>query len=129
VDLIQARYARWLAIASRTSLVLLVIAYAAYVLRLVPAHVPIERLPELWRLPASEFLQRTGGRPGWDWARFIATGDMLSLAALALLISSSILCLLAVMPLFRKAGERLFVWICALQVAVLLVAASGWLGR
>jgi hypothetical protein len=123
----QLRYARWLAWSTRLGLALLVLAYGAYVARLIPSHVPIEQLPSLWGLPAAEFLQRTGGRPGWHWIEFIASGDTLVLAAIAILISSSILCLAAIVPLFRKRGENLFVAICILQIAVLALAGSGLL--
>ena len=121
----QRRYARWLAWSTRIGLALLVIAFAAYVLGIAPGHVPIDALPELWKLPASQFLQRTGVRPGWGWAHYLPGGDMLVLAAMALLICSSILCLAAIIPLFRRRGERIFVAICVLQIVVLAIAASG----
>ena len=121
----QQRYARWLRWSTRLSVALLVLGYAAYVSGLLPAHVPIENLPQLWSLPAGRFLQETGVKPGWGWASFLPNGDMVVLAAIALLISTSILCLAAVIPLFRQRGERLFVGICILQIVVLLVAASG----
>ena len=129
MDLIQDRYARWLRGTTRVTVVLLVATYAAYVSGLIRSHVPIDQLPELWKLPASEYLTRTGLKPGWSWAAFIGSGDMLVLAAIALLISSSILCLAAVIPVFRKQGERLFVGMCVLQIVVLAVAASGILSR
>ena len=129
MDLIQHRYARWLGGTTRITVAILVATYAAYVFGLIPAHVPIAQLPELWKLPASEYLLRTGLKPGWSWATFIANGDMLVLAAIALLISSSILCLAAVIPAFRKRGENLFVAMCVMQIAVLALAASGILSR
>jgi len=127
MDLIQHRYARWLAGTTRVALVLLIAAYAIYIFGVLPPHVPIDQLPGLWKLSADEYLQRTGVRPGWHWAAFIANGDMLALAAIAILISSSILCLAAVIPAFAKRGERLFVAMCVMQILVLGVAASGWL--
>ena len=129
MDLIQHLYARWLRATSQIAVVILVATYALYVFRLAPAHVPIAQLPELWKLPASEYLVRTGLKPGWSWATFIGNGDMLVLAAIALLISSSILCLAAVIPAFRKRGENLFVAMCVMQIAVLALAASGILSR
>jgi hypothetical protein len=121
----QRRYARWLSWTTRVALALLVIAFAAYLLGLAPAHVPIDSLPGLWNLPASQFLERTGVKPGWGWATYLPGGDMLVLAAIGLLISSSILCLAAIVPLFHKRREPLFVAICVLQIAVLAIAASG----
>ncbi|HZE61341.1 MAG TPA: hypothetical protein VE085_12370 [Burkholderiales bacterium] len=121
----QEAYGRWLAWSTRIALVLLLAAYAAYMVDTFAAHVPIERLPELWGLPAPKFLERTGAQPGWGWVALLPADDMIVLAAIALLVSSSIPCLAAVIPLFRKRGESLFVAICVLQIAVLLLAASG----
>ena len=121
----QQRYTRWLVWSTRLAVVLLVLAYAAYVSGAIPSHVPIERLPELWGLPASTFLERTGVNPGWGWASFLPAGDTLVIAAIALLISSSILCLAAIVPQFFARGEHLFAVICVLQIAVLVLAGSG----
>lgn len=125
----QRRYARWLRWSTRIATILLVAACIVYVSGLIAPHVPIARLPELWGLPASKFLVAEGLRPGWSWAAQLPQGDMLVLAAIATLISASILCLAAIAPLFWKRGERLFVAMCILQIAVLLVAASGWISR
>ncbi len=121
----QETYGRWLAWGTRIALVLLLLAYAAYMIDTFAAHVPIERLPELWGLPASTFLERTGAQPGWGWVALLPADDMIVLAAIALLVSSSIPCLAVVIPLFRERGESLFVAICVLQIAVLFLAASG----
>ena len=37
-------------------------------------------------------------------------------------------CLVAVIPVFIRSRERALAWICAVQIVVLAVAASGWLG-
>jgi hypothetical protein len=122
----QRRYARFLLVSTRLGAGLLVAAFVAYVAGWVRPYVPIERLPALWTLPASEFLRATGIQPGWNgWAPLILHGDMLVLGAIALLITSSILCLAAAIPLFWKRGERALVVLCALQIAVLVLAASG----
>ena len=122
----QRRYARWLLVTTRLGAALLVATFVAYAAGWVAPYVPIERLPSLWTLPASEFLQQAHIRPGWHgWAALIRHGDMLVLGAIAILITSSILCLAAAMPLFWRRGERAMVVLCALQIAVLALAASG----
>lgn len=122
----QRRYGRWLLVTTRLGAVLLVVAFVLYVTGAVSPHVPIERLPKLWKLPASQFLEQAHIAPGWHgWTTLIAHGDMLVQAAIALLISSSILCLAAVVPLFWKRGERMIAVLCVLQIAVLVFAASG----
>ena len=122
----QRRYARWLLVTTRIGAVLLVLTFVTYVSGWVAPFVPIERLPSLWNLSASEFLRQVGVQPGFHgWASRLLHGDMMVLGAIALLITSSILCLAAAMPVFWKAGERLLVLLCVLQIAVLALAASG----
>ena len=121
----QKLYGTWLLWGTRATLTLLIAAFALYVLGLVPAHVPIEQLPQLWELPADELLRRTGVQPGWGWASLVARADMLNMAGIALVASVSIPCVAAVLPIFVKRGEPVLAWICVLQVAVLVLAASG----
>jgi hypothetical protein len=121
----QRRYARWLVRGTRLGLVLLVLGFAAYATGLVAPHVPIERLPSLWRQAASNLLDETGVRAGWGWAELLHRSDMIALAGIALLASCSIPCLAAAMPVFKRRGETIFVAICILQIAVLVLAASG----
>ena len=123
----QARYARYLAWGTRLGLALLVPSFVAYVAGLVAPHVPIDRLPSLWSRPAADFLRDAGIDAGWGWALFAHRGDMLNLVSIAVLATCSIACLAAVIPIFHARGERAFVAICVLQIAVLLLAASGLL--
>ena len=126
MELTQARYAGWLAWGTRVGLVLLVLGFAAYMLGASP-HVPIDRLPELWQRPAAELLAATGTRPGWAWAALLPRSDMAVLAAIALLATCSILALAAAMAAFARGSERALAVVCALEILVLLLAASGLL--
>lgn len=121
----QERYARWLARGSRLGFAMLVVGFVAYVTGMVEAHVPIARLPALWHLPAGEFLAATGIEPGWGWMALAHRGDVMNLLGIAVLAAISIPCLLAVTPIFHARGERSLTAICILEVAVLLLAASG----
>ncbi len=121
------RYATWLAWGTRAGLAILVIAFVAYLGGVLEPHVPIERTAALWGQPAAAMLQETGMRAGWDWARRLPRSDMLSLAAIALLAGCSIPCIAAVIPVFARRRERALIAICALQIAVLVLAASGLL--
>jgi hypothetical protein len=125
-DSAQLRYARALAWGARLGLALLVLGFAAYLFGVTP-HVPIERVPTLWVKPASEFLEHSGLQPGWHWATLLHRSDMLVLAGIAFLASCSLGALAAVLPVFHRRGETVFVVICILQAAVLVLAASGLL--
>lgn len=122
----QLCYARWLARGAALGLVLLVAGFAAYVTGWVDPHIPIERLPALWNRPAPELLAEVGLRPGWGWAELVHRSDMLILAGIGVLASCSIPSLAATIPVFAARGERAFVVICVLQIAVLVLAASGF---
>jgi hypothetical protein len=121
----QKRYARWLGWGMRVGLGVLVAGFVAYVSGLVAPNVPIEQLPSLWGRPAAEFMREAGISAGWGWAALAHRGDMLILIGVALLAACSIACLAAVIPVFRARGERALVVICVLQIAVLVLAASG----
>lgn len=123
----QGRYAAWLDTTSKLGLMVLVVGYLAYVFGLVPPHVPLERLPELWGHPAHVFIAHTDSPAGWDWLGLLHKGDILNLLGIAILAGGSLLCLAAVIPLYARRGEGVYVAVCSLQIAVLLLAASGLL--
>ena len=120
-------YARILLWGTRLGLAMLVLAFLAYALGLITPHVPIEEMPKLWGSPAPVYLQAAGLQPGWDWARFIGRSDMLALAAIAFLSTCSVACLAAASRIFFRFGERPVAVICLVEIAVLLLAASGLL--
>ena len=121
------RYARWLAWGTRVGLVLLVLGFVAYVTGIIPSHLPVEKMPQLWSQPAPAYLRAAGLEPGWGWAALLPRGDMLALAAIAFLASWSIACLAAAARVFLRGGERVLGVTCLLVVAVLVLAASGLL--
>lgn len=121
----QLRYAAWLERTARGGLAALVLAYAAYVLGFVAPLVPLDTLPTLWNRSAADYLLQTGTPTGWGWLAMATRSDLANLLGIAVLAGSSIPCLLAVLPLYARRGERAYVLVCALQIAVLLLAASG----
>ena len=123
----QLRYATWLDWGTRVGLVVLLLSFAAYVLGLAESHVPVSRLPELWVHPVGRFLELTGSPTGWGWLALVHRGDIAGLFGIAILAGSSVLCLLALVPLYGSRGDKAFAAICLAEVAVVLVAASGWI--
>ena len=122
----QQRYAALLELLARIGLAVVVLGFAAYVLEILPARVPVDRLSELWTLPLAQVLQATGGAKGWGWIAQLQHGDMVALAGIGLLAGCSAVALLAVVPLYLKRGDRMFVVLCLAEVAVIVLAASGW---
>jgi hypothetical protein len=124
----QERYARLLAIGTNTGLGMLVVLFAIYMLGVVDPHVPHERLPDLWHLPSSSFLELVRLEAGWGWTARLRHADILTLLGIVTLAFCSVPCLLAVMPVYWRSGQRMLFAICGLEVAVIVLAASGLVG-
>jgi hypothetical protein len=123
----QERYARLLAIGTNTGLAMLVVLFGIYMLGLVDPHVPHERLPEIWHLPSSDFLELARLEAGWGWTARLRHADILTLLGIVTLAFCSVPCLLAVMPIYWRSRQRMLFAICGLEVAVITLAASGFL--
>jgi hypothetical protein len=121
----QAVYARLLDLGAKLGFVVLVAGFANYLLGLLPHHVPVDRLPELWSLPLSEYLARTATPTGWQWLALLARGEFPGLFGIAILSGCSLAPLAAVAALYVRRGDRFYAALCALEIAVLLLAASG----
>lgn len=124
----QLRYALLLQWGTRLGLAVLVLGYVSAVTGWLPSHVPPERLPQLWSQPVAAYLAATGSPTGWGWLALLRHGDVLGLAGIAILAGSSVLALLALVPLYVSARDRTFVALCLLEAVVLLTAASGVFG-
>ncbi|HET7729550.1 MAG TPA: hypothetical protein VFK48_05915 [Usitatibacter sp.] len=124
-DDVQERYAQWLEWGTRAGLLLLVAGLLLYVSGMVDPHVPIERLPELWGLPANRFLEEARIGPGWGWATLLHRGDLMAVGGIAVLAGCSVIPLAAGAWRFAAQGERTYAVLCALEIAVLVLAASG----
>ena len=123
----QLRYARILDVETRVGLLFLVISFAAYLLGLLDAQVPVDQLPRVWGLPVAAYLAQTGAPTGWGWLPLIFKGDMAGLAGIVLLSSCSLACLSALVPLYLRRGDRAYALLCVAEVAVVVLAASGLL--
>ena len=121
----QQRYATLLGWGAHSGLAILTASFVAYVLGWLPAHVPLEQLPQVWNLPVGEYLKLTDTPTGWHWLDLIAHGDFASLVGITVLSGCSLICLLAVIPTYARRRDWVFVAICVIAIAVQLLAASG----
>ena len=121
----QLLYARLLDWGTRVGLLVLIAVFIAYGAGLADPHVPHERLPEVWNLPVSQFLEATGLPAGWGWLRFAHRADIANLIGIGLLAGCSLVALLALVPLYLRRGDRLYAAICVAEIAVVVLAASG----
>lgn len=128
VDAVQLRYARLLDWGTRIGLAALVISFVIYNAGMLPSQVPRHRLPELWGEPVARYLELTGAPTGWQWLTMLQHGDVLGFVGIAVLAGCSGVCLLSLLPLYRRRGDRAYLGLCLAQMAVLLVAAAGVFG-
>jgi hypothetical protein len=123
----QLLYARLLDWGTRIGLAVLVGTFAVYAFGLLEPHVPVEQLPSLWSLPVGRYLEQTGSPTGWGWLRLIGHGDLLGFVGIVVLSGCSLVCLLALIPMNLRRGDKVFALLCLVEVAVVVMAASGLL--
>jgi hypothetical protein len=104
----QRIYGKVLSVSVLLGLALLFASFGAYLAGLFDTPVPVDRLPEIWSRPA---------RP--------ALADPFSLAPIGWLALCSCAGLAAALHVYARRGDRLYVVLCALQMMVLALAASG----
>lgn len=121
----QIRYAEWLRWSGWLGLAVLVAAFFVYATGLVPPAIPVDQLAQLWQLPSAELMALHNLEGGWHWVLALNRGDMMNVLGIAILSGCSALPLLAVTGIYLRRGDRLFAALCLLQVAVLVLAASG----
>ena len=132
-DANQLLYASILAKGMYLGLGILLVTFILYITGLVQPGIPIEELPRLWTLSAHEYLETVNHeflrRPeviaGWSWMGLLGMGDYLNFIGIALLAAVTIGCYIGILPsLFRK-KDWIYAAIAALEVIVLVLAASG----
>ena len=119
------RYAFLLDWGARLGLLTLVLSFTAYVFGLLAPHVPLEQLPQVWNLPVATYLEHTGAPTGWGWLALAHKGDFSGLIGIAMLAGCSLPPLLGLIPLYLKRRDYVYAVMCALVMAVLVLAASG----
>lgn len=119
------RYATLLEWGTRVGLLALIISFAVYLFESLPPHVPLDRLPQVWGLPAKAFLEQTRTPTGWGWLALAIKGDMSNLIGIAMLAGCSLPPLLALIPFYWQRRDRAYAAMCAAIALVLVLAASG----
>lgn len=123
----QLAYAKLLDQGMKVGIVLLVITFAIYVFGILPAHLPVDELSKYWGLPVKEYLAAAGIHTGWSWLGMLGKGDFLNFLGIAFLSGVTILCYLALIPIFLRKKDTIYAILAILEVLVLVLAASGLL--
>jgi hypothetical protein len=129
----QLLYANILQVGMYLGLTLLLVTFALYTSGVVKPAVPVERLPEYWTMNVDDYLEATNrdhlhhAHPisGWSWLNVLAKGDYLNFLGIVLLAGVTIICFLGIVPTLLRKGDRAYVVMALLEVAILVLAASG----
>ncbi len=121
----QVAYARLLDVGMKVGLLMLVIAFAIYVLSIMTPNVPLDEVSEYWELPAEEYVQATGGHGGWGWVNELDRADYLNFVGIAFLAGVTIICYARIVPILIGKRDLVYTIIILLEIAVLVLAASG----
>jgi hypothetical protein len=121
----QLSYAALLDIGMKLGLIGIVITFAIYVFGIFSPYLPVEDLPQYWKLNVHKYLEVTRIQSGWAWITLLHKGDFLNFLPIAFLSALSIICYIRILPIFLKKKESIYAFLALLQVLILLLAASG----
>lgn len=121
----QITYAGILNIGVWLGLAILIVTFIIYVSGVFQSFVPIEDLPKYWGMKAKDYIHTLNAPTGWGWAAMIGKGDYLNFIGIAALAGLTILCYLVILPILMRKKNTPYVVIAILEVAVLVLAASG----
>ncbi|PMP96000.1 MAG: hypothetical protein C0169_04895 [Thermodesulfobacterium geofontis] len=121
----QMAYANLLDIGMKIILAAFIITFIIYLSGLLPNQIPINELPNLWKLRVHEFIEKTGLPTGWGWFKNINKGDYLNYIPIAFLGVLTILCYIRILPIFIKKKDTIYTVLTLLEILVLVLAAIG----
>lgn len=123
----QLLYARILDKGMKIGLAILVVTFGLYVFGILQPHVPVNDLPKYWSMSVHEYLEATDIGTGWSWLGNLGEGDLLNFVGIAFLAGITIVCYLAILPNLMRRKDTPYVVLALIEVAVLVLAASGLL--
>lgn len=131
----QLIYAKVLAGGMYLGLALLLVTFALYLTGVVAPAVPIDRLPELWSMDVTRYLEAVNARflhrdhllVGWSWVGVLRHGDYLNYVGIVVLSLVTLVCFLRIIPTLLRSRDYAYVAIAVLEVLILALAASGML--
>jgi hypothetical protein len=129
----QALYASILEVGVYLGLVMLFVTFALYATGVVEPSIPLHELPKYWGLGVHQYLDVTNATflhhehaiTGWAWVSLVGKGDYLNFIGIVLLAGVTIVCFLGIIPTLLRKHDWVYTIMAVLEVAVLVLAASG----
>lgn len=121
----QLAYAKLLDSGMKTGLLILIVTFAVYMSAVLTPHVPLEELPNYWKMPVHKYLAAADIHPGWAWLGMIGKGDFLNFIGIAFLAGVTIPCYIRIIPILFAKKDTTYAILAIVEVLVLALAASG----
>ncbi len=121
----QLAYANLLGKGALAGLGLLIITFIVYMAGVLPNVVDFDKIQSYWKLRVAEYIHQTNSPTGWSWTGLLNNGDMLNYIGVAVLAGMTVICYLGILPIFIRKKDTTYLIIALIEVAVLLLAASG----
>ena len=124
----QVLYANILFIGAWGGIAILLLTYFIYASGIIAPHVDKMTVIQHWGQGVHEYLTATQSPQGWGWVGLLGRGDYLNFLGLALLAGMTIFCYFFLVKGYFRQKDWTYMILCACEILVLLVAASGLLG-
>ena len=121
----QLAYAKLLDLGMKVGLLTLVITFFIYMFGILSPHIPVDQLPNYWKLPVKEYLKAADIHTGWSWVGSVDKGDFLNFVPIAFLAGVTILCYIRIIPILFRKKDTTYAVLAIIEVLVLVLAASG----
>ncbi len=121
----QIVYANILYYGSLLGMILLAATFIVYVSGVMEPYISYEQLPELWTHDTHYLIEKTDAPVGWGWLGMLNYSDFLNLLTLAFLAALTIICYIAILPIFVRKRDIIYTLLAIAEIAILMLAASG----
>jgi hypothetical protein len=121
----QLAYAKLLDLGMKIGLLVLIVTFFIYLFGIFTPYIPVQDLPNYWKLPVNEYLEVTGIHPGWSWLGKLGKGDFLNFLPIAFLAAVTIICYIRIIPILFRKKDKVYAVLAIIEVLVLVLAASG----
>ena len=121
----QLAYAKLLDLGMKLGLLTLVVTFFVYIFGILTPHIPVNELPNYWKLPVKEYLKAANIHTGWTWVSMVGQGDFLNFIPIVFLAGVTILCYIRIIPILFRKKDTIYAVLAIVEVLVLVLAASG----
>ena len=121
----QVTYANILSIGTYIGLATMVTTFFLYVGKVLEPVIPIEQLPHFWKMKAHDYMKEAHLPQGWGWVNLVSHGDFINFIGIAFLAGLTIVAYLRIIPILIKKKDTPYVVMAVVEIAILVLAASG----